>query len=108
MMQNAYKFLNCLTIFLSGIGALFWLVVGIRIAAFPENHTGVDFSGMQIIFLTGIIFASINYFKARDKKYILYILFCGLSMALLATVIKLNILLPYETWLNLGMPERAF
>lgn len=90
--------LACLTV-------LFWILITYRIIAYPENYIGFNilyFLGLFIISgLLGIV-AWKPVFPRFAKLFIIYNI---ISMLLILVIYYGNILIPYELWLKLGMPE---
>lgn len=102
------KSINSITKFLENtmfvIMVLFWMMVLIQIG--QGNHTGVNFLWAHMLFIFAWLISGIRFVKYKDKLSMAILLFSVLSVFLLVAIVHFNILLPYEMWLQKGMPER--
>ncbi len=88
--------------------SIFWLGVVWRLLDYSENYIGINF--YYVVFLCVFLFftswvAFKNDHGAMAKYGLVYAVISILGLAFLYFG---NILLPYEIWLEKGMPERLF
>jgi len=92
----------------SALSILFWAFVAYRLLCFSENHIGWNVLYATILFgaLSGLAGLKILASNERWAKALLaYAVLSGLGVMLLYCF---NILIPYEIWLDRGMPLRPF
>lgn len=90
------------------IVSIFWFGVIFRLLDNSENYIGINF--YYVVFLCiFLFFTSWMAFKNDKGMMAKYgVLYAVISMLGLAFLYFGNILLPYEIWLEKGMPERLF
>ena len=103
--MNALKKLSGVTLFTV---VMFWALVVFRIATVPENHLSINVLWANYVFAPLAVLAVFVSIKAKG------LLQSTVAVLAIATVIGVywlyagDILLPYEVWIDKGMPERPF
>lgn len=89
--------------------ALLWAGFGWRIIAYPENHIGFD-PNLALIPLFAVLAATLGLLirDVRDRFAAAMLVLAVISIVSVLLLRQFNVLLPYELWLGLGMPERPF
>ncbi|MER2520562.1 MAG: hypothetical protein ABTQ34_07735 [Bdellovibrionales bacterium] len=89
-------------------GLIFWGYVVWRIGHTPENHVGWNVLWAIAPFILLTILAAIHA-KIMSFSFSTWIVaFALISCLLIVALHKFNIMVPYETWIARGMPERPF
>lgn len=91
---------------LVAICLLFWGWIAIRLARYPENHIGFNFLWLNLVF--GLTIAIAFWTPTRMRTRLLISGFALLSAVTSVALVHFSILVPYEFWLQAGMPERPF
>lgn len=103
------RFLFSLALYgLLTLSVVFWCYVGFRIGKYPENHVGWNILWANGLFALLAIVALIHWFQDGGKFAIVVIVFCCISSIVATSFYYFDVLVPYETWLKRGMPERPF
>jgi len=89
--------------------ALLWAGFGWRIIAYTENHIGFD-PNLALIPLFAVLVAALRLLtrNVRDRLAAAMLVLAVISIVSVLLLRQFNVLLPYELWLRLGMPERPF
>ncbi len=92
------------------LGALFNLavcaVIGWRVAAVPENHWGLDHRWFIPLFALQLVLCVLPRVPMTSKARALLAASSALALALVLVVTQQNALLPYELWIERGMPTK--
>jgi hypothetical protein len=87
---------------------LFWGLVVLRIASYPDNHIGVNLLWVLPLALV-VMLAGGLWLPTQLRRMGWALLVLGLFTVLGVVLLdRLNILVEYEAWLERGMPERPF
>jgi hypothetical protein len=72
-----------------------------RILQYPAPHTGFNVLLLSPLFVAGTALGVLR------RRWVLLAMSLA-SLALLAALYQMNVLVPYEVWLKRGMPDRPF
>jgi hypothetical protein len=100
------RFLTAMSIAFFAAIAVLWFFVSYKILSNSSNHFGVNIGWMRLIALVGIVLTAVIYVYTRRIAFFIAALLFVLSMVGGYALDYYNILLPYELWLNRGMPSR--
>ena len=83
-----------------------WLVIGYRIAVDTSNHSGLNPLYSYMVFIPLAILALLTKRTSESKAPLFILLFSVLSCVAIWGIYHYNVLVPYEVWLQRGMPPR--
>lgn len=92
----------------SALSIVFWAFVAYRLLRYPENHVGWNVLYATILFGLLAALAGASALLSGDRwapGLLVYAVLSGLGIVLMY---RYNVLIPYEVWLDRGMPPRPF
>lgn len=97
-----------LSVGFSALGVI-WSFFSIRIAIYPDNHVGFD-PHLAMIPLFSVLLIALKLLASAhgDRSAQVMLVLSLLSLLGLVLLRSFHVLLPYELWLTLGMPDRPF
>lgn len=104
-MKNILKIVNY---FLFIISISVWFYLSYRIVNYSENHVGWNILWSLYLFVTFSVSSIAREYLFKEKINRVFIIFSIISIILVFGLYFFNILLPYEVWLQRGMPSRPF
>ena len=87
---------------------LFWGLVTLRLATYPENHIGVSVLWALPLALVAMLAGGLWLAAHRRRAGAMLLVLGLLTSAGVVLLDRLDILVEYEAWLERGMPERPF
>lgn len=90
------------------LSVVYWGYVAYRLGHYPENHVGWNVLWSLTPF--GLLaVAALLHWRLSQSHFSVWIMIFALLSGLLALgIYHFDILLPYEIWLERGMPDRPF
>lgn len=102
------KYIPAATWGLFSLTLLFWFGIIYRLVRFPENHVGWNIlNGMPLFGFLLVLLLMTNRLGSSRVKWI-GLLYSLISIIFIGLAYYFNVLLPYEVWLQRGMPPRPF
>ncbi|MBE2295516.1 MAG: hypothetical protein IAF00_11210 [Phycisphaerales bacterium] len=90
------------------LGVVFWSYIAYRLGRYPENHVGWNVLWSLGLFGALALLTLVHWNWNGSYLSIWFLGFAALSCVLVLSLYYFNILVPYEVWLQRGMPERPF
>jgi hypothetical protein len=89
-----------------GIDAAIWWYLGWRLMKYPENHWGFDNRWLVPFFAAQLLLAF--WLGNRLPRVLRAVLMVTAALSVVASTLLItqNMLLPYELWIDRGMPMR--
>jgi hypothetical protein len=91
----------CALFNLAACAALGW-----RVAAVPENHWGLDHRWLIPLFALQLVFSVLPRLPLTSAARGLLAVSSALALVLVVVLTQQNALLPYELWIERGMPAK--
>lgn len=91
-----------------GLSVFFWLFVLYRLVSYPENHVGWNILFCIPMFLVASASSTMAVSLTHKRHHIFFVVTGILSIALVLACYRFNVLIPYELWMERGMPSRPF
>lgn len=102
-MKKSITILNYTFVLLSFIC---WSYIAFRIFSYQENHVGWNILHLNILFAVIAITSIVSYMQTKQTIKIIFFMYALISAGLIYYCYTDNILIPYEVWVERGMPER--
>ncbi len=104
-MKQTIRVFNYLLFF---IGSIFWFYIIYRIIKYPENYVGWNILWVNGLFLISTLFSILDLREENRKRSLVIVTFSVVSITFIISIYFLDILIPYDLWVQKGMPERPF